>query len=208
MAKITEISVQKRDKNRASIYLDGVFYCGIRLETVYNYHLKTGMDISPEELENIQFDSEKSEALDKALGYVSKSMKTKRQVKDYLSTKGYLPAIVDYCMAKMVEYKFVDDDEYCKAYVRSYKKNKGAKLLEQELRTKGIDFNLIDKALDGEYDDGTENAKRIAEKYLKNKELTRENLQKAYRYLLSKGFSYEEINSALAGFKGEEWNEF
>ena len=208
MAKITEISVQKRDKNRANIYLDGTFYCGIKIDTVYKFHLKVDMDVSPEELEEIQFDSEKSQALDKALGYVSKSMKTKRQVKDYLTSKGYLPTIVDYCTAKLIEYKFVDDDEYCKAYVRSYKKNKGSKLLEQELRSKGIDFNLIDSALDGEYTDGAENAKRIAEKYMKNKENNKENLQKAYRYLLSKGFSYEEINSALKSFKGDIWNEY
>ena len=208
MAKITESSVQNRDKSRANIYLDGTFYCGIRLETVYNFHLKVGMDVSPEEIEEIQFDSEKSQAFDKALGYVSKSMKTKRQVKDYLISKGYLPAIVDYCTSKLIEYKFVDDDEYCKSYVRSYKKNKGAKLLEQELRSKGIDFNLIDQALDGEYTGGNENAQRIAEKYLKNKEINKENLQKAYRYLLSKGFSYEEINLALKGFKREEWNEY
>ena len=208
MAKITEISVQKRDKNRANIYLDGTFYCGIKIDTVYKFHLKVDMDVSPEELEEIQFDSEKSQALDKALGYVSKSMKTKRQVKDYLTSKGYLPTIVDYCTAKLIEYKFVDDNEYCKAYVRSYKKNKGSKLLEQELRSKGIDFNLIDSALDGEYTDGAENAKRIAEKYMKNKENNKENLQKAYRYLLSKGFSYEEINSALKSFKGDIWNEY
>ena len=30
-----------------------------------------------------------------------------------------------------------------------------------------------------------------AEKYLKNKETTKENMAKAYRYLIGRGFSYE-----------------
>ena len=32
---------------------------------------------------------------------------------------------------------------------------------------------------------------------MKNKEFTRENLHKAFRYLMSKGFDYDEAKSAL-----------
>ena len=39
-------------------------------------------------------------------------------------------------------------------------------------------------------------AARVAEKYLRNKEKTKENALKCYKYLLSKGFSYDTAKSA------------
>ncbi|MCQ2400078.1 MAG: recombination regulator RecX, partial [Clostridia bacterium] len=96
MSIITEISPQKKDKKRVNIYLDGEYYCGLSLETVYAYSLKKGKDLSPEELAEIQLKSEKSEALDKAMGYVSRAMKTKKQVKDYLAGKGYTAEVTAY----------------------------------------------------------------------------------------------------------------
>ena len=48
----------------------------------------------------------------------------------------------------------------------------------------------------------------LAQKYLKNKELTKEILQKLYRHVASKGFDYEEINSVMSEIKGGLWNEY
>ena len=107
MANITDIVEQKRDKKRVSIYLDGKFCCGITLETLYNFNIKIGDEISESELADIQYDSEKNTAYDKALTFISKSLKTKRQVKEHLATKGYLDKTVDYCVAKLMEYNFI-----------------------------------------------------------------------------------------------------
>lgn len=208
MAKITDITEQKRDKKRVSVFLDGKFCCGISLETVYNFNLKIGDEISESDLAQIQFDSEKNTAYDKALTFISKSLKTKRQVKEHLVSKGYLDKTVDYCVTKLTEYNFINDYEYCASFVRTYKNQRGAKVIERDLRLKGIDFNLIDKAIDAEYDGGKDTATRIAEKYLKNKEMTKENYAKAYKYLLSKGFDYDEVSTALSSVWGDKWNEF
>ena len=45
--------------------------------------------------------------------------------------------------------------------------------------------------------DETQSAVKIAEKYLKNKENTKQNILKCYKYLLSKGFSYDTAKSAV-----------
>ena len=50
-------------------------------------------------------------------------------------------------------------------------------------------------------------ARAIAEKYSRNKEKTRENSLKCYKYLLSKGFSYETAKEATDEiFKNEDDN--
>ncbi|MCQ2399977.1 MAG: RecX family transcriptional regulator, partial [Clostridia bacterium] len=105
------------------------------------------------------------------------------------------------------EYKFVDDVEYCKTYGRVNSTSKGGKLIERDLRLKGIDFNIVSSAVE-EIGDQSETVKAIAEKYMKNKEPTKENSAKLYKYILSKGFGYEQASYAVKCVKGEDWNEY
>ena len=45
MGSITEISVQKKNKNRCNIYIDNVFAFGVSNELIYKENLKIGMII-------------------------------------------------------------------------------------------------------------------------------------------------------------------
>ena len=149
-------------------------------------------------------ESSRVEALSKAIDYVSKSLKTKRQVKEYLLKKGYSEDVIWYCIDKLKEYDYVNDEHYSKSFIESTCKTLGRKLVEYKLMMKGIRKEDIANAYDSVEIDGKENAKNIAEKYLKNKDKTRENLAKAYRYLIGKGFSYDEASYALSQFNGDD----
>ena len=115
--------------------------------------------------------------------------------------------VIDYVLEKMQEYGFVDDSEYAEAYVEFAGGKKGSRLIKAELRKKGIAQEKIDNALDGLSEEmQVETAGAILQKYLRNKERSRETLQKAYRYLISKGFSYDTAKSAMDAL-GEEIEE-
>lgn len=51
MAVITEITAQKKKKDRCNIFVDGAFFCGLQAETVMKYRLKAGTAVAAEELE-------------------------------------------------------------------------------------------------------------------------------------------------------------
>lgn len=202
MAEITAITPQKKDKTRCNLEVDGRFYCGMKLETVVKNRLKVGVAVSGEELSRMQLESEKTTALDKALTHITSSMKTEKEIRDFLKKKGYLRDVSDYVIGKMKEYGFLDDGEYARAYAERAVKTKGAKLIRLELRAKGVSDGEIDGALSflqGE----EESAKKLLERYLRGKEPDRVTLQKAYRYLLGKGYDYETARSALSAL-GEE----
>ena len=56
----------------------------------------------------------------------------------------------------------------------------------------------IEEALDGlDGENQLAGASAIAQKYMRSKEPTRENLAKAFRYLMSKGFDYEVSRKAI-----------
>ena len=203
MAEITAITPQKKDKSRCNIEIDGKFYCGMKLDTVLANGLKAGMHVEPAALSHLQLESEKLTALDKALKHISVSMKTEKEIRLFLKKKGYLEDVTNYVLEKMKDYGFVDDKTYAASYVEGASKRKGKRLLELELKQKGVDAESIEEALSS-LEDETESAKRCLKKYLRGKPLDEATLQKAYRNLLSKGFDYDTCRQAIESLKDED----
>ena len=205
MNEITDITPQVKDKRRCNIYVDGRFCCGLTLETTMKYRLKVGQIITPERLSEIQLESEKNTAFDKALTHLSATQKTEKQVREFLVKKGYLPAVVDYVIEKLRSYNFLNDGAYAESYVGFAAKKKGGRLIRMELRGKGIDENEIDAALDTlDEEQEIQTASAVLEKYMRNKTCDKETLQKAYRYLMGKGFDYEIIRTTLRTYGADD----
>lgn len=202
MSEITLVEPQKKDKTRCNVYVDGVFYCGIKLEVAVKYHLKSGMPVDKARLDEIQLETEKSQALDKAIAHLSATMKTERQIKDFLLKKGYTEAVCGYVLEKLKYHNLVDDYSYCRAYVQSVK-GKGKRALYADLLKRGADKSAIGQALD-EVEENDGEALAVLEKYMRGKQPTKENTLKGLKYLIARGFEYETAKSALIKFGGED----
>lgn len=202
MAEITSIEPQVKDKTRCNVYVDGVFYCGIKLEVAIKYHLKAGMHVEKKELDEIQLATEKSQALDKAMTHLSASMKTVKQMRDFLTKKGYTQAVADFVIERLEYHKLVDDEAYCRAYIQSVT-GKGKRALEADLIKRGADRACIFAALE-EVEEDEKEASAILEKYLRGKVKDKQNLYKGFKYLLSKGYGYDTAKAALEGFGEDE----
>ncbi len=206
MSKITAIEIQKNDKERCSLYIDETFFAGVSMETVIKNHLKVGDEIEKNKLAEIFHVSEKEKALSKALNYLSKTIKTRKQVKDYLIKKGFYEEIVFFVLDKLSEYGLINDKEYAIRYVETYSKTQGRKLIEYKLMAKGVrkeDILFAFEETANKVDNFT-NAYNLAIKHLKGKERTRENLAKTYRYLAGKGYLFEDIERVFSKIKEEE----
>jgi regulatory protein len=195
MSTITSIEPQVKDKERCSVYIDGRFYCGIKLEVAVKYNLKAGMQIEKSKLDEIQLETEKSQALDKAMTHLSATMKTQKQMSDFLAKKGYTQAVIDYVIEKLKYYNFLDDYAYCKAYAGSVS-GKGKKAIELDLIKRGAEKDAIAKALD-EVEEDVSEVINLLKKYMRGKAFTKENLYKGFKYLLSKGYDYDVAKAAI-----------
>ena len=203
MAEITSIEPQVKDKNRCNVYIDGRFYCGIKLELAIKYHLKAGMHIEKSQLDEIQLETEKSQAVDKAMTHLSATMKTERQMRDFLTKKGYTQAVCDYVIERLQYYNFIDDYAYCRAYINTVS-GKGRRAIEADLLKRKADRDAISKVLD-EFEENGDEAFEVLQKYLRGKEINKVNLLKGYKYLLSKGFGYDTAQSAMEKFNVEDY---
>ena len=200
MKTITQVTVQQKNKKRSNLFLDGVYYCSLDNILVVKYSLKAGLKISEEKLSQIQEENEFSAAFDLALGYISRYRKTKKQLVEYLEKKGYVLSLANKVVEKLSSYGYVDDSDYARAFAEQNSKNKGKMLIKMQLKAKGVDEKTANSAVEN-LGDETPQAIELAKKYLKNKEYDFKTLSKCYRYLLSKGFSYDAVSSAINTLK-------
>lgn len=198
MKTITQLKMQVKDKKKVNVFLDNAYFCSLSLETVMKHSLKAGMMIDETVLENIQLESEKLLAYELALKLISTRYKTRKEMERYLQEKGYMPATIFYVIKKLSEYGFLDDEKYAESFASHHSQKDGVIKIKQQLLQKGISEEIIDNVL-SQYEDQTEQIVSLLEKYMKNKDDTKENYQKAVRYLLGKGFKMENILKVLKG---------
>ena len=141
--------------------------------------------------------------------FISKSQKTQKQIKDYLTKKGFEDTIINYVLQKLEEYNFVNDEEYAKNFVKYKTKSSGKRKILMELKQRGVREDLAKNSVES-FSKDEENIYSVAEKYLKLKERDFKTKQKAFRFLSSKGYESENILACLNKFFKEEddegWN--
>jgi regulatory protein len=88
-------------------------------------------------------------AWDSALRLLGVRARSRQEMRDRLTRKGFEPDVVDEVMARLERHKLLDDEEFASEWVRSRHLNsgKGRLAVRHELRTKGVDESVISEAL-------------------------------------------------------------
>ncbi len=139
-------------------------------------------------------------AFNLAVKYVGSRLKTEQQIKDYLYRKEYHKLTVDSVIQKMKEYKIIDDKNFAESYAKSnqnFSKNK----LKQKLFASGVKSQIVDESL-SDIDD-LSSCKKNAEKYLRNKVVEKQTIEKLIRRLQYMGYTWDTIKSTLDYLKCE-----
>ncbi len=141
----------------------------------------------------------------KALKYLEYRVHSERELRQKLRRAGAEERNIDMVMEFLVEYKFVNDEEFAELYIRELKNLKrfGQKRIRLELSKKGIPSEIIENAiLQEEWEEEDVLLPMMRKRLGGNFE--RKNLEKAVRYFVYKGYSYDDINSAIDKLKMEE----
>ncbi|WP_288222268.1 recombination regulator RecX [uncultured Clostridium sp.] len=199
---ITKIEVQKRNKDRANIYIDNEYAFSLSNELVYKEGLKTNEKINIEEIKVIAKEDNYLKCKNTALRIVEKTFKSEKELRDKLILKGYENEEIDKTIKFLKEYSFISDDNYTKMYVKDKSRLQGKKKIKYDLMKKGISENIIEEEISNiDRDDEREIAYNLAiKKYntIAKREDDKFKLsQKLYRYLLTKGYDYDTVSYAV-----------
>src|SRR3990170_1905376 len=88
-------------------------------------------------------------AFNYSLKYLSYRDRSVKEVYDYLLRKNFVEDTINSVLKKLIDLKFLNDEEFARQWIESRQKHKGKSkfVLKQELRMKGIDSGMIDHTL-------------------------------------------------------------
>lgn len=218
MPLISKIEQQKKNKNRFNIYLkeEGQaekYGFSVDDDLLVRMQLSKGMEIDELSIMEIQYRDHIQKAFQSAINYLSYRIRSEYEVVSYLTEKEWEQAVIDEVMHKLRDYKYVNDEEYAKAYVRTQinVSKKGPNVIQTELINKGISEKDQQTALSQYTDDlQQKNAEEWASKTLnKSKGSIKEAKQKSIQFIVRKGFSMNLAKSATEKIavddKDAEW---
>jgi len=201
---VTELKRRGKGENYY-LYLDGELFGCVMLEILHKFKIKEGKEISSDELEVIKEENDKLTCFNKALSYISSRLKTEKQMRDYLKKNNYCNSAIELAIEKLKNYGYLNDEYYAKTFSEINSMSKGKLYLKRELYQKGVSESIINKTI-GEIEGEEDACLKITQKWLRGKSLPLEkkDLQKLYRFLLSRGFEYETVRSVTYKVLNEE----
>jgi len=202
MPQITKISPQKKRK-RVNIFIDEKFAFGLDLETLSKYNLQVDQEISQKEIKEIIKEEELLKVYDKALRFLSFRPRSEKEIKDYLKKKKIGEETQKMVLKKLKKANFLDDREFTLWWIeqRMTFRPSGKRLLEYELRKKGVDKEIIEESFaprlypSFEFKMALKAAKKKLSSYQKLPSL--ELRKKMTAFLARRGFSWEVIKEVV-----------
>ena len=212
--KITDISLQARDKNRVNVSVDGKYRFSLDVYQVGDLGLKIGKEYTDKELTELETESQYGKMYARTLEYCLMRPHSAKEVRDYLYRKtrtvkmrskktgelydkpGVSQEVTSRVFDRLVEKGYIDDEKFTRYWVENRSLTKGAskRKLTAELRSKGVEQIIIEKFLaESARSDDDEIMKIIAKKRNRYPDD-----QKLMQYLARQGFSYDDIKAALA----------
>ncbi len=190
-------AIRQTSGDRCTVVLEDGAEIKSSLGAVTELRLYTGKELDGEALEELRRLSARSLARDRALEVLSRRQMSRKELKSKLLQKGETEDSVEYCAQWLEERGFLDDGRYAAAVVRHYAaKGYGAGRVRAELQRRGIPRELWEEAL-AELPEPDEKLDRLIAARLKDPE-DREQVRKLSAALYRRGYSWEEIRSAMA----------
>lgn len=133
--------------------------------------------------------------------YLSFRQRSEKEIRDYLKKKKADNLLAEKIIDSLKRQKFLNDEEFARAWVESRSRNKAWRVIKLELKQKGISDEIImnyDLRTKNQGQD-KESALNLAQK--RAERLKNEPFQKAqeklFRFLSSKGYNYDTIKEVV-----------
>src|SRR5215204_6017910 len=191
--RITALRPTKRDPDRISVDIDGSFAFALPATLVADQRLEVGDALDGERVSALLSADQAVRATEAALVFLGYRPRSEKEVRDRLRRGGYEQDAIDHTISQLHEWRYLDDADFARRWVenRSAHRPRGKRLLQQELRHKGIDTETAREVI-AEVDlDETGAAEALARRRLS-------------AYLARRGYGYDVIRVALERALGEE----
>ena len=187
---------------RVNVFIEDKFSFALSADLAFKHGLRPKLMIDAAMLEQLLREDGETKALTTALNFIGYRPRAEDEIRKRLQRDEWSETVIAAVIAKLRQNKMLDDAQFASDWVESRGRSKprGARLLKQELRFKGVGKAEIEAALP-DADEEVENAIAALDKIerkLEKWEPGRERTQKAIEMMARRGFGYGTVKTALA----------
>jgi len=195
--KITKISQQIKNENRANIYIDGRYCFSLTISQLLDSRIKLNNEIDEVQLTVFKKISQDGKLKIRTLEWLMLRPRSQKELYDYLYRKKLDAEDVELWIKEFKTKGYQNDESFTSWWIEQRRnKKRSAKFIKSELRTKGIKSEIIDNALATSLiDDKSALNELIAKKRLLPKY---QDDKKLIEYLMRQGYHYSLIKEVLA----------
>lgn len=194
--------MRQTSPGRVTVTLCGGEEIKTTLNVVTDLRLYAGRELDGEELKELRAASASALARNRAMELLSRRPMSEKELIDKLIRKGEDEETAADCARWLRENGFLNDESYAAAVARHYAaKGYGPGRVRAELSRRGVDRELWDDTLEA-MPENTDKLDRFIAARLTDPE-DRDQVRKVSAALYRRGYSWEEIRSALRRFNAE-----
>lgn len=205
--RITALRPTKRDPDRIAIDLDGAFAFALPATLIADERIDVGDLLDGDRVSSLLAVEQASRATEAALVFLGYRPRSEKEVRDRLRRGGYEQDAIEHAIARLHEWRYLDDADFARRWVenRTAHRPRGRRLLQQELRHKGIDGEIARDAIDDAELDETGAAEALARRRLPSYagDEPAAIRRRLGAYLARRGYGYDVIRVALDRALGE-----
>ena len=195
-------ALRQTSPGRVTVTLCGGEEIKTTLNVITDLRLYSGRELDEEELKALRAASASALARNRAMELLSRRPMSEKELVDKLIRKGEDQETAADCARWLREKGFLDDESYAAAVARHYAaKGYGPGRVRAELSRRGVDRELWDDTIQA-MPENTDRLDRFIAARLTDPE-DRDQIRKVSAALCRRGYSWEEICSALRRFNAE-----
>ena len=203
---MTVTALRQTSPDRVTVCLSDGEEIKATLNVVADLRLYAGCELEEEALRKLREASSLALTRGRALELLSRRPMSAKELYEKLLHKGESETNAAAAVRWLLDNRLLDDESYAASVARHYAaKGYGAGRIRTELRRRGVERELWDEALENR-PDGQEKLDKFIASRLRDPE-DREQVRKLSAALFRRGWSWEEIRSALRRYSVEPEDE-
>lgn len=147
MGVITALEIQKRNKERVNVYLDGEYRFSVNLLDAAR--LRKGQHLTDDEIVQLRAEDAVTKAVDSAVRFLAHRPRSVYEIRRNLQGKKLDEPVIDAAIDRLNALGYLDDEAFARYWVenRTMFKPLGPAALRFELRQKGVPETIIQTVL-------------------------------------------------------------
>jgi regulatory protein len=208
--KITSVALQKKRKDRYSLYHEDEFLTGVSAQAVLDHSIQKGTMLTAEIWKSIQASEELQGVRESVLRYLGRRDHSASELRRKVSAKGYDTTVIDRILSEFQEKGYIDDMAFAEKFAsdKAEFKQWGPNKIKAALFKKGVKASVAEKVIQNlsvnlEHHQICVDLLRKRKQHFMRETDPLKRKQKMYRYLAGKGYASGSISRAIDQIRGE-----